>query len=85
MKKAIEEGKSDSQLTQTDINLSTLISMDMKEETVEISKNGFGALKMMAQVSPVQENDIDFVQQHVNFTNKYNLTPRLQSPSHEHQ
>ena len=53
MKKASEEGKSDSQLTQTDINLSTLISMDISEETVEISKNGFGALKMMAQVSPV--------------------------------
>ena len=49
-------------MAESNINLSSLISFELKDSRVEFGKGGIVALSMLAKVSPVSEADRNFVE-----------------------
>ena len=59
LKKA--NGGDEETIATADINLSSLISKELKDNRCEFNKNGIQALSMQASVSPVSDSDMAFV------------------------
>lgn len=84
LKKFTVNGKDETNvLTSTDINLSSLISNELKDSRIEFGKSGILALSMLASVSPVNESDRAFITTFL--ASADTERPALQTPSNAGQ
>ena len=66
-------------LTQVDLNLSSLISYEFKEDRLEIFNSGFHVLAFSAKVVPENDTDADFINEYLS-NNENRPPPALVTP-----